>query len=89
MEGDSLMVSRALNQSSSPLASIDAVIMGISLASLEFHTMSFSHVKHNANSPAHLLAKYAKGIVNQRMWMENFPSFLELAIRHDVNSNVV
>ena len=89
MEGDSLMVSRALNQSSSPLALIDAVIMGISLASLEFHTVYFSHVKRNANSPAHLLAKYAKGIVNQCMWMENCPSFLELTILHDVNSNVV
>ena len=89
MEGDSLLVSRALNQSSSPPALIDAVIMGISLASLEFQTVYFSHVKCNANSPAHLLAKYAKGIVNQCMWMENFPSFLELAILHDVNSNVV
>ena len=63
--------------------------MGISLASLEFHTVYFSHVKCNANSPAHLLVKYAKGIVNQCMWMENCPSFLELAILHDVNSNVV
>ena len=51
--------------------------------------MYFSHVKHNANSPSHLLAKYANGIVNQCMWMENCPSFLELAILHDVNSNVV
>ena len=51
--------------------------------------MYFSHVKRNANSPSHLLAKYAKGIVNQCMWMENCPSFLELAILHDVNSNVV
>ena len=63
--------------------------MGISLASLEFHTVYFSHVKRNANSPSHLLAKYANGIVNQCMWMENCPSFLELAILHDVNSNVV
>lgn len=80
MEGDLLLVSRALNQSSSPPDSIDAVIMGISLASLEFQTVYFSHVKRNANSPAHLLAKYAKGIVNQCMWMKNCPSFLELAI---------
>ena len=49
-EGDTLIVSRALNHSSSPPASIDAVIMGISLASLEFHTVYFSHVKHIANS---------------------------------------
>ena len=65
------------------------MIMGIRSAALEFHNVDFSHVKHNANSPAHLLAKYAKGIVNQCIWMENCPTFLELAILHDVNSVVI
>nr|POF17248.1 hypothetical protein CFP56_18364 [Quercus suber] len=83
IEGDSLIVSRALSQSSSVPASIDAVIMGIRSAALDFHNVYFSHVKRNANTPAHLLAKYAKGIVHQCMWMENCPSFLELAILHD------
>ena len=54
IEGDSLIVSRA-------------VIMGITLAALEFHNVYFSHVKCNANTLAHLLAKYAKGIVHQCM----------------------
>ena len=76
IEGDSLIVSRA-------------VIMGITLAALEFHNVYFSHVKRNANTPAHLLAKYAKGIVHQYMWIENCPSFLELAILYDVNSTVI
>ena len=89
IEGDSLIVSRALSQFSLVPASIDLVIMGIRLTALEFHNVYFSHVKHNANIPAHLLAKYAKGIVHQCMWMGNCPSFLELAILHDVNSIVV
>nr|POE80426.1 hypothetical protein CFP56_10643 [Quercus suber] len=89
VEGDSLIVSRALSHSSSALASIDTVIMGIRSATLEFHNVVFSHVKRNANSPAHLLAKYAKGIVNQCIWMESCPTFLELAILHDVNSAVI
>ena len=89
IEGDSLIVSRALSQSSSVPASIDAVIMGIRSAALEFHNVYFSHVKRNANTPAHMLAKYAKGIVHRCMWMESCPSFLELAILHDVNSNVI
>ena len=59
IEGDSLIVSRVLSQFSSVLASIDAVIMGIRSAALEFHNVYFSHVKCNANIPAHLLAKYA------------------------------
>ena len=64
IKGDSLIVSRALSQSSLVLASIDAVIMGIRSVALEFHNVYFSHVKRNANTPAHLLAKYAKGIVH-------------------------
>nr|POF17249.1 hypothetical protein CFP56_18365 [Quercus suber] len=43
IEGDSLIVSRALSQSSSVPASIDAVIMGIRSAALEFHNVYFSH----------------------------------------------
>ena len=89
IKGDSLIVSRALSQSSSVPTSIDAVIMGTTSAALEFHNVYFSHVKSNANTPAHLLAKYAKGIVHQYMWIENCPSFLELAILHDVNSTVI
>ena len=89
IEGDSLIVSRALSQSSSVLASIDAVIMGIRSAALEFHNVYFSHVKRNANTPAYMLAKYAKGIVHRCMWMESCLSFLELAILHDVNSTVI
>nr|POE75389.1 hypothetical protein CFP56_60800 [Quercus suber] len=64
IEGDSLIVSRGLNHSSSVPVSIDEVIMRIGKASLEFHNVDFSHVKQNANTPAHLLAKYAKGIDN-------------------------
>ena len=59
IKGDSLIVSRALSQFSLVLALIDAVIMGIRSAALEFHNVYFSHVKCNANIPAHLLAKYA------------------------------
>ena len=78
-----------MNHSSSVPVSIDAVIMGIGKASLEFHNVDFSHVKRNANTPAYLLAKYVKGIDNQCIWMENCPSFLELAVLHDVNATVV
>ena len=78
-----------MSHSSSAPTSIDAVIVGIRSAALEFHNVDFSHVKRNVNSPAHLLAKYAKGIVNQSIWMENCPTFLELAILHDVNSIVI
>ncbi|XP_065637686.1 uncharacterized protein LOC136070942 [Quercus suber] len=89
IKGDSLIVSRALSQSSSVPATIDAVIMGIRSTIVEFQNVNFSHVKRNANIPAHLLAKYVKGIVHQCIWMENCPSFLELAILHDVNSTVI
>ena len=40
-------------------------------------------------TPAHLLAKYAKGIVHQCTWMQSCPSFLKLAILQDVNFIVI
>ena len=40
-------------------------------------------------NPAHLLAKYAKGILHQCTWMQSCPGFLKLAILHDVNFIVI
>ncbi|KAK7840328.1 hypothetical protein CFP56_016805 [Quercus suber] len=63
IEGDSLIVSRALSQSSSVLATNDAMIMGIRSAVVEFHNVNFSHVKRNANIPAHLRVYGAQEIM--------------------------
>ena len=62
LEGDSVIVHRALADLSPPLSSVDSVVQGILAACGEFHQMSFSHVRRQGNRLAHLLAKHAKGI---------------------------
>ena len=52
----------------------------------EFRRIEFSHVKRKDNRPAHLLAKYAVGIDDFLVWMEENPYFLEQTLSHDVLS---
>ncbi|XP_030945884.1 uncharacterized protein LOC115970385 [Quercus lobata] len=86
LEGDSLNVYRALQGLSTPPPSVDAVILGVQTACSEFRYVEFSHIRHEGNRPAHLLAKYVKGIDDYCTWIEEFPCFLEHALIHDVNA---
>ena len=52
----------------------------------EFRRIEFFHVKRKDNRPAHSLAKYAVGIDDFLVWMEENPYFLEQALSHDVLS---
>lgn len=73
IEGDSLIVQRALNELASPPSSVDAIIMGIQDASADFHHIAFTHVSRQGNKPAYLLAKYAKSIDNILVWIKEIP----------------
>ena len=86
IEGDSLIVQRALNELASPPSSVDAVIIGIKDASVDFHHIAFTHVGRQGNKPAHLLAKYAKSIDNILVWIEETPCVIKQALIHDVMS---
>ena len=46
-----------------------------------------SHVKHQGNKPAHILATYAKEVKNSDnyvTWIVENPNLIELAITNDV-----
>ena len=86
IEGDSLIVQRALNELASPPPSVDAVIMGIKEVSADFHHIAFTHIGRQGNKPAHLLAKYAKCIDNTLVWIEETPCVIKQALIHDVRS---
>ena len=62
IEGDSLTVQRALLELASPPPSMDIVIMGMQDSIAKFQQIGFSHVCRQGSRPAHLLAKYTKGI---------------------------
>lgn len=77
IEGDSLIVQRALNELASPPQSVDAVILGIQDACADFHHIAFTHVGSQGNKSAHLLAKYAKGIDDVSIWIEEILCVIE------------
>ena len=62
VEGDSLIMQRALNELAPPPPLVDAVIVGIKVSCADFHHIAFTHMRRQGNNPTHLLAKYAKGI---------------------------
>ena len=54
----------------------------------DFCSAQLSHVKHQNNKPAHILAKYAKEIDNNDSyyvaWIEEIPLLIKSAITHNV-----
>ena len=86
LEGDSLNVYHALLGLLAPPPLVDAVILGVQNACSKFHYVGFSYIRCKGNRPAHLLAKYAKGIDDYCTWIEESPGFLKHALIHDVAS---
>ena len=85
LEGDSLVLFNALSGLSNPPAVVESVVRGVLMACGSCYKVDFSHIKRQGNSPAHLLAKHALGIVDYETWVEASPCFLEQALIHDVS----
>ena len=64
---------------------VAAIIHSSLLVAQEFRQVGFSHVRRQSNKPAHLLAKYALGIDDFSVWLEEDPCFLSQALLQDVN----
>lgn len=77
MEGDSLIIHRALGETSDPPSSVASITQGVQEPCKDFHGVEFSHVRRQGNRPAHLLARHALGIVNFITWIEENLCFLE------------
>jgi len=86
LESDSLVIYNALCEASLPPSSIASIVDGMRDLCKSFRRLEFSHVKRKGNRLAHLLAKYAGGIDDFIVWMEENPYFLEQALSHDVLS---
>ena len=73
LEGDSEIITRAIQAKEQSLASYGNLIKETKLHSNSFLYFRISHVKRNKNSVAHSLAKHVNCLV---IWMEEVPSHI-------------
>ena len=87
LETDSLSLANALRDSSPPPLSVAALVYNSINVAHSFRDVNFAHVGRKGNRPAHLLARYALGIDDFSVWVEEIPCFLEQALNQDVLAN--
>ena len=83
LEGDSLIIVRALCGISSSPSTINSMIVGMQLLCSDFCSVYVSHVKRQGNKPAHVLAKYALSINESVVWIEETPCCIQQALNQD------
>ena len=74
LEGDSVMVIKALATKDTRLAPFGLLIQDAYRFTSAFSLLSYSHTKREGNQVAHDLAKLAVTIPNCVIWMEDVPS---------------
>ncbi|XP_030924592.1 uncharacterized protein LOC115951551 [Quercus lobata] len=85
LEGDSLIISNALKRLTLSPSSVDAIMKGIHELGAEIGVVHFSHVRNIDNKPAHILARQAQNLVNDVIWIEEIPCYIQQALIQDVS----
>ena len=70
MEGDNVTVMQSLRSPRANCSSLAHIYGDIKCIAMGFRTLSISCVKRSANFAAHSLAKYARQIVEELVWLE-------------------
>ena len=86
LESDSLLMTNALKELSPPPSTMATIIYSYLSVSRAFKQVEFSHVRRQGNKLVHLLAKYAHGIDDFSIWLEEDPCFIVQALLQDVNN---
>lgn len=73
LEGDSLVLIRALQEEACSLAPFGVLIKDVKDLSHSFDHLLYSHTKREGNVIAHSLARYAIGTSDFLVWMEDNP----------------
>lgn len=74
LEGDSMAVITGLREVEKVLVPCGLLLEDAKILSQQFDELLYSHTKREGNSLAHSLARYAVGIPDFLIWMENVPS---------------
>ena len=84
LEGDSKVVTQALETEEVGLAAYGLLIRDACTLARNFSEVSYSHTKRKGNKVAHGLAKLAANLADCVIWMEEVPPF----INHFVQANL-
>ena len=84
VEGDSVLVVKALKCKDNGLAPYGHLINNVSLFSGSFSKLSYSHIRRDDNKVAHSLARLTLTTPSCTMWMENVPSCTLLFVQVDL-----
>uniref|UniRef100_A0A2N9EX83 Reverse transcriptase domain-containing protein n=1 Tax=Fagus sylvatica TaxID=28930 RepID=A0A2N9EX83_FAGSY len=85
VEGDSLVVIRALKDQARCLASYGEIIMDIQLLAASFHCVNYCHVRRTGNNAAHVLARKVLDLHSEFLvWLEDVPDFLDHVIQAEL-----
>ena len=85
LEGDSLIISNALKRLTLSPSSVDAIMEGIHELGAEIGVVHFFHVRRIGNKQVHILARQAKNLVNDVIWIEEIPCCIQQALVQDVS----
>jgi len=83
LEGDSLILVRALCGLSLPPSTVDSLVVGMQHMCSKFRTVYVSHVRRQGNKPAHILAKHALSLNASVVWIEETSYCIEQTLIHD------
>ena len=73
LEGDNIGVMRSIQSNDVNNSGLGHIYGDIHCLAAGFRAWSISYVKRTANSVAHSLAKYARQVVDERVWLEESP----------------
>ena len=71
--GDSFAMIKGLREDDSSLATFGLLVEDAKVLSQQFDELLYSHTKRECNIVAHSLARYAIGIPDFLVWIENVP----------------
>ena len=83
LERDNIGVMRSIQSNGVNNSSLGHIYGDIHCLIASFRAWSVSYVKRTTNSVAHSLAKYARQVVNEQVWLEKSPSLALEALYFD------
>ena len=84
IKGDNVVVMTSLSHGGPNMSQLGHVVHDIQWLATGLRWASFSHVRRSTNSVAHILARHAKNVVEDMIWLEETPLPVVEALYFDV-----